>query len=311
MAPDTKMRAADYDAIVIGGGPAGLNAGLYLGRALRRALIVDLGKPRNARAHASHGLFTRDGVPPSELLAEARRQLGTYPTVEFRHTAAIGATVVPSGFEVLLEGGDRFRSRRLLLACGVRDELPSIDGLAESWGERVFNCTYCHGFEERDRPLATLARGESAVQSVAPLLQLSKDVIVFTDGPSELTAPDRQRIERRGVRIVEAKVLEVRAGPDGLTFRLADGSAIVRSAILVKTNPHLASELPVQLGCTLASPSSVVVDSTWQTTVPGVYAAGDIAIPRKSVVAAAASGADAAVCLDGALTKEDFGSACS
>src|SRR5215469_8308583 len=142
--------AADYDAVVIGGGPAGLSAALYLGRARRRTLVVDAGKPRNAKAGASHGVFTRDGTPPSELLAEARRQLRTYPGVELRHIAAESATIADGGFAVRLEGDETIRARRVILACGVRDELPPIEGLADYWGTRVFNCSYCHGFEERD-----------------------------------------------------------------------------------------------------------------------------------------------------------------
>jgi thioredoxin reductase len=307
MAMTTKGNpAADYDAIVVGGGPAGLNAALYLGRARRRALVVDAGNPRNARSHASHGLFTRDGAPPRELLAEGRRQLGTYPTVEFRHTAGIRAAKVRSGFEVQLEGGDRISSRRLILACGIRDELPPIEGLADGWGTRVFNCSYCHGFEESDRPLALLAPGSGAIHSVQSLLPFSKDTIVFTNGPCELSATDRQRIASCGAQIVEAKVLKVSSVPDGLAIHLANGSVIARSAMLTKTTPHLACDLPVQLGCELSGPSSVAVDATWQTTVAGVYAVGDIATTRKSVVIAAASGADAAVCVDLALIGEDL-----
>lgn len=301
---------ADYDAVVIGGGPAGLSAALYLGRARRRALVVDTGQPRNAKSHASHGVFTRDGMPPNDLLAEGRRQLGTYPTIEFQRTAAVGSSVTRTGFEVRLEGGATIiRSRRLVLACGLRDELPPIEGLAENWGTRVFNCTYCHGFEESDRPLALLARGKVGLQSVASLLQLSRDIVVFTDGPSELSPVERQRIEGWGVKIVEAKVLKVAGRSDGLSVHLADASVLVRSAMLVKPTPHFASDLPLQLGCRLSCPSSIVVDATWQTTVPGVYAAGDIAIQRKSVAMAAASGVEAAVCIDIALTEEDIASA--
>lgn len=302
----TGKMAADYDAVVVGGGPAGLNAALYLGRARRRALVVDAGKPRNAKSHASHGLFTRDGAPPSELLAEGRRQLETYPTIELRHTAAIRAAAARSGFEVHLEGGDKISARRLILACGIRDELPPIAGLADSWGTRVFNCAYCHGFEESGRPLAILAPGKGAVHSVASLLQLSKDIIVFTNGPSELLESDRRRIEGCDVKILESRMLGVKNAPDGLAIHLVDGSMVVRSAMLVTTTPHLVSDLPEQLGCQLKSASSVVVDAAWQTTVVGVYAVGDIATTRKSVVIAAASGAEAAVCVDGALIEEDL-----
>ena len=298
--------AADYDAVVIGGGPAGLSAALYLGRARRRVLVVDAGKPRNAKAGASHGVFTRDGTPPGELLAEARRQLRTYPGVELRHIAAESATIVDGGFAVRLEGNETIHARRLILAFGVRDELPPIKGLAEHWGTRVFHCSYCHGFEERDRPLAVLAHGETALKSVASLLQLSKDVILFTNGPGDLATVDRQRIEQLGARIVEGGILEVSGDSDALVIHLEDKSVVVRSALLIPTTRHLASEFFSQLECRLNSPGSVAVDANWQTSVPGVYAAGDIATTSSFVAMAAASGAEAAMRLDGALIREDM-----
>jgi thioredoxin reductase len=298
--------AADYDAVVIGGGPAGLTAALYLGRARRRALVADTGKPRNAKAGAAHGVFTRDGTPPGELLAEARRQLRTYPSIELRHIAAESATIVDGGFAVGLEGDETVRARRIILACGVRDELPPIRGLAEHWGTRVFHCSYCHGFEERDRPLAVFARGETALKSVASLLQLSKDVILFTDGPGDLTTVDRKRIEDRA-RIIESRILKVTGETDALAIHLENNSVVARSALLIATTRHLASKLPSQLGCRLNSPSSITVDANWQTSVPGVYAAGDIATSSSFVAMAAASGAEAAMRLDGALSREDLG----
>jgi thioredoxin reductase len=301
---------ADYDAVVIGGGPAGLSAALYLGRSRRRALVVDTGQPRNAKSHASHGVFTRDGTPPGELLAEARRQLATYPTIAFRPVAAVRASIAPGGFNVRLEDGDKIvRARKLVLACGIRDELPPIEGLADNWGTRVFNCTYCHGFEESDRPLALLAREKVGLQSVASLLQLSKDLVVFTDGQGELSENDRRRVEGWGAKIVEAKITRVTGGTDGLAVHFADGSVLSRSAMLVKPTLHFASDLPVQLGCEQSGPGGLVVDATWQTTVAGLYAAGDIAIHRRSVAMAAASGVEAGVCIDLALTEEAVASA--
>lgn len=299
--------AADYDVVVIGGGPAGLSAALYLGRARRRVLVVDAGKPRNAKVGASHGVFTRDGTPPSELLAEARGQLRTYPDVEFRHIAAERAAIVDGGFAVRLEGDETIRARRIILACGVRDELPPIEGLADHWGTRVFHCSYCHGFEQRERPLAVLSRGETALRSVASLLRLSNDVILFTDGPSELTTVGQQRVQHLGARIIESKIVKVTGENDALAIHLENSSVVARSAMLTATTRRMASELPGQLGCRLNNPGSVAVDANWQTSVPGVYAAGDIATTSSFVAMAAASGAEAAMRLDGALIRDDTG----
>jgi thioredoxin reductase len=300
--------AQNFDVTIIGGGPAGLSAALYLARARRHTLVIDAGKPRNAVALASHGVFTRDGTPPLELLAEARRQLRTYPTVEFRHMAAVEASAVGAGFLVRLESGETVRSRRLILAVGVCDQLPPIEGVADSWGRRIFNCSYCHGFEHADSPLALLAPGQLTARNVASLFQFSRDIMVFTHHTGEITEDDRRTLEGWGVRVIDAEVLKVSDENNSVAVYLADGSVVVRSAMLLKNTVQLTSTLPVHLGCRLNGPSAVV-DATWQTNVPGVYAVGDIATAKRFVVTAAASGCEAAVSIDGALTDEGFGSA--
>ena len=161
-----------YDAIIVGGGPAGLSAALYLGRVRRRTLVLDAGRPRNAPSPAAHGVFTRDGAPPEELLEAARRQLAAYPTLELRWIEAVAAQARSTGFVVRLEDGSEVCGRRLLLACGVCDELPAIDGLAENWGKSVLHCVYCHGYEFADQQIAIYARGQTAIESAASLLHL-------------------------------------------------------------------------------------------------------------------------------------------
>lgn len=295
-----------YDAIVVGGGPAGLTAALYLGRSRRRTLLLDGGTPRNARATHARGVFTRDGTPPSLLLAEARRQLGSYPETEFRADEAVSATGAAGGFVVQLGDGETVEARRLLIACGVRDELPPIPGVAELWGSRIHPCAYCHGYEERDRPLAVLAEGEAALPGVASLLTLSRDVVLCTNG-SPLSLQDRKRIEAHAIRIIDAPLVRVDSAGDAIVLRFADGNRLYRSALFLKSRPRLASDLPAQLGCRLDGPARVIVTANWETSVPGVHAAGDIAADKKFVAVAAASGAEAAVAIDGSLAQEDFG----
>jgi thioredoxin reductase len=300
------MNGARYDAVVIGGGPAGLAAALYLGRSRRRTLVLDGGRPRNARASHARGVFTRDGTPPVELLAEARRQLSPYPQTEFRAVEAVSARKQAAHFVLHLANGDRVDTRRILIACGVRDELPPIPGIAELWGTRVHACAYCHGYEERDRPLATLAAGTAALAAVASLLTLSRDIVLCTHG-SPLSCDARARIEAHGVRILDAPLIRAQAAGDTIILHFADGSLVERAALFMKSRPRLASDLLVQLGCQLDGPARVVVNNSWETSVPGVYAAGDIAADKKFVTVAAASGAEAAVAIDGDLAQEDFG----
>jgi thioredoxin reductase len=296
---------SDYDAIVIGGGPAGLSAALYLGRFRRRTLLVDAGEPRNARSPAAHGFFTRDGATPGEILAEGRRQLAAYRSVASHRGEAVSATALADGFVVALSDGSEVRARRLLLACGVRDELPAIEGLRERWGASVLHCTNCHGYEAGGLPLALIVRGDAAIGAAAAVLQVSRDLVLCTDGPGFLAAPDRRRLEERGIRVVDARILRIAGEAPRLAIHFGDGSMLVRSAIFVRAKMRLASELPVELGCKLDAPHRLAVNTNWETSVRGVYAAGDIAA-KDQIVVAAASGAQAAIALNGDLVQEDF-----
>lgn len=307
----TSSRARpDHDVIVIGGGAAGLSAALYLGRSRRRTLVVDAGRPRNAPSPASHGVFTRDGVPPADLLAEARRQLDAYPTVRIRSAEIVALTGERGTFVARLSDGSEASARRVLLACGVFDELPAIDGLAERWGTGVLHCAYCHGFEVADRPIATLARGSEALGSVGSLLPLSQDVVLCVNDAAELSEADRQRVEANGVRIIETDLVRVSGDAPYVQLHFADGSRVEVAALFVKSTLRPGCRIPLDLGCAMAAPARVAVDLEWQTSVPGVYAAGDVATARKLVGVAAASGAEAATALHEALSLEDFGMAC-
>lgn len=296
-----------YDAIIVGGGPAGLSAALYLGRVRRRTLVLDTGRPRNAPSPAAHGVFTRDGTPPLQLLEEARRQVAAYTTVELRPLEAVAAEARPTGFVVRLADGSEVHGRRLVLACGIRDELPAIDGLAERWGKSVLHCQYCHGFEFADQRIAVYARGRAAIEAAASLLHLSRNLLVCTDGPGHLTADDRRRLTGHEIAVIEERLVSVGGVSPRLRLQFADGSSVERSALFLKPALGLASRLPLELGCQLAEPGRLQVNASWQTSVPGVYAAGDIATSKSFVTVAAASGAQAAVALDGDLAQQDFG----
>jgi thioredoxin reductase len=296
---------ADLDVIVVGGGPAGLSAALYLGRSRRRVLVVDAGRPRNAAAHSAHGVLTRDGAAPGDLLQEARRQLNAYPNVTVCQGEAVSATRRPDGFIVRLGDGRAAKARRLLLATGVRDELPPIEGLAERWANGVLHCVYCHGYEVADQPVALIAPADAAIGAVAAVLQLTRDLVLCTNG--ELLSPtDRAQLAERGVGVAEPKIDRVSGATPELTIRFAEGSQLSRAAIFVRTTLRLTSDLPVQLGCKLSAPHALVVGPSWETTAPCVYAAGDMAAPKDQVIVAAASGAQAAMAINGDLVREDF-----
>jgi thioredoxin reductase len=297
---------APYDVIVIGGGPAGLSAALYLGRSRRRTLVLDAGQPRNAPSPTAHGVFSRDGTSPGQLLADARQQLARYPTVEFRRLEAQRAEAGPLGIVVRLAGGIELRARRLLLTCGVRDELPSIEGLEERWGNTVLHCTYCHGYEMADQPLALYARGKSALTTMSMLWQLSQNLLLCSDGPADLAEEERRALARRDIRIVETPLLSVGGvpGEPQLVLHFADGSTETRSALFLSAPVRIASRLPQELGCEFDGPGRLLLKD-WRTTVPGVYAAGDLAIAKRQVATAAASGVEAAMALNEDLVRDD------
>jgi thioredoxin reductase len=295
-----------HDVIVVGGGAAGLSAALVLGRARRRTLVLDAGEPRNAPSPASHGVFTRDGVPPAELLREARAQLAPYATVALCDVAAVGARATDGGFEVELSSGERARARRLLLAVGVKDDLPPIEGLAALWGTRVLHCPYCHGWEVRDQPLAVHLHDRSSVPFMTLLLGWTADLLVCAESPACLSGDERDLLASRNVALAESPLVRVQASEDGVTLRFADGRIDRRRALFLRPPYSIRSPLPRALGCELSETGTLRLGADHQTSVAGVYAAGDCAGPVHQVLVAAASGHQVAMSLNRDLAEIDF-----
>lgn len=295
-----------HDVIVVGGGPAGLSAALVLGRAGRDTLVLDAGEPRNAASHASHSFLTRDGTPPSELLDLARAELDRYPSVEIRLTDALSATAEPIGFEVTLANGGGERCRKLLLATGVVDELPHLAGLERFWGTSVFHCPYCDGWEVRGRALAVYARGAEAMDFAPVVLGWTEDLVLCTDGPAGLSERARDELEHGGVRVIETPITRLEGGARLERIVFSDGSSLARDAMFIRSTPRGRSDLAAQVGCGLTDHGLIDVTSERETSVPGVYAAGDAATRFHQIVVAAASGAEAAIMINRALAMEDF-----
>jgi thioredoxin reductase len=297
----------DVDVIIIGAGAAGLSGALMLGRARRRVLVCDGGDPRNAPASHSHSFFTRDGVPPLEMLRIGREQLDAYEGVRVVKGDVSDVVAEEDRFAVTLGDGSRHRARRILLATGVRDELPPIGGLRELWGKSVVHCPYCHGWEVRGEPLALYADGEMAVEFAALLKGWSDDLAICTDGPSTISPEDRARLAANGIAIHEEPI-ERLEGRDGNLERIVftGGKSIERRALFIRPPQRQRSALAARLGCEFTDAGHVKVDATMQTTVPGVYAAGDMAMPMQQVVMAAGAGSQAGAAINGALCREEF-----
>lgn len=295
-----------FDAVVIGGGPAGLSAALTLGRATRRVLLAACGPTRNAPTHAAHNIFTRDGTTPAELLRIGREQLRPYD-ISIREECATGIRRAEAEYIVMLESGE-VRARGIVVATGVRDVLPAIPGFQELWGAGVFHCPYCDGWEVANQPLAIYGRGEAASHLSLLIRGWTSDLILFTDGPTELTADEEQRIQSSGV-VVRQDAVERLAGSRGLeAVILKNGDVIPRAGLFVRPKQELRSDLPHSLGCRMTPQGRVDADMLGRTDVPLVFVAGDTGPAQQWVISAAASGAMAGAGLNHDLLVEDFGS---
>lgn len=293
-----------FDAVVVGGGPAGLSAALALGRATRRVLLAACGPTRNSPARAGHNVFTRDGTAPTELLRIGREQLAPYEVV-VRDECATDIRPTRSGYVVALQRGE-VRTRGVVLATGVRDVLPDIPGFQDLWGTGVFHCPYCHGWEVANRPLAIYGRGDAALHLARLIRGWSRDLILFTDGPTELSTADVHRIRSNGI-IIREEAVERLTGSAGLeSVILSNGDVIPRAGLFVSPKQELRSDLPHKLGCALSAQGRVEADALGRTSVPRVFVAGDTGPGQQSVISAAASGMMAGAGLNHELLSEEF-----
>lgn len=280
-----------YDVIIVGGGAAGLSAALTLGRFRRQVLICDRQTPRNAAAEVAHNFFTRDGTPPSELLRIGREQLRPYDTVEHRLVEVVGVQAVDGGFELQTAVGEPLRTAKLLLATGVRDKLPAIDGLADYWAKGVYHCPYCHGWEARDQQIVILGDGQAVFHLASLLSALSDDISACLLDGAELDAAQAQQLHSLGVKVYAEGVTAVEGDGSGVTaVRLSDGRVLPCQSIFVRTEPEWQSPFVQELGCELMPSGHVKVDVLGRTSVANLYAAGDMVTPLQQLVAAAASG---------------------
>jgi thioredoxin reductase len=316
---ETDSHDLKYDVVVVGGGSAGLSAALVLGRSRRQTLILDAGQPRNAPSSGVHGFFSRDGILPQELLKIGREQLEPYPSVEVCSARATGTSGENGNFEVILDDGALVRARKLLLATGVVDELPDKPGFEELWGRGVYHCPYCHGWEVRDRPLAVLNSGEGAAQRAAFIRNWSRNLVLLTDGPANLNEEGRRTLRALDIPVREVRISHLEGEPGGVAgglrrIHFEDGSSLEREGLFYVPPQRQGSELATMLGCEIVAmgqaPAGVKNDpTTRETTVAGVYVAGDAGNAVQSALLAAASGANAAFFVNHSLVADEVAAA--
>lgn len=302
-----KRRSLVYDVIIVGGGFAGLSAALTLGRCRRRVLVCDAGNLRNASSHAVHGFLSRDGTSsPAEVLRLGREELRAYD-VEVRDRLVTDACFDDKGFEVTLEDGTRLTGRKLLLATGIIDRVPNVEGFEALYGRSVHHCPYCDGWEVRDQPLAVYGRGKHGFKFALTMRNWSHDLILCTDGPSRLHAPELEKLARSGIALHETPIVRFE-GSEGMLERIVftNGDTIARRALFFTLGWTQRSDLAKKLGCKLTRKDGVQANKLCETRVPGLYVAGDATRDVQLVIVAAAEGAQAAFAINTALQAETF-----
>ena len=295
---DSASDSGTWDCIMVGAGPAGLNAALVLGRARRRVLVLDDGQPRNYATHEMHGVLGHDGLDPADLRARGRTEIARYgPEVVAAEVRA--AEVLDGTLRVTSSRGVDL-TRTVLLATGMLDEVPDIPGFAEVWGISAHTCPYCDGFEHRDERIAVLAAGARGEHRAILLRQWSDDVVLLSNGPHGLDADQLARMQALGIPIIETPVVALDSDEGGRLrrLRLEDEETLDRDALFFYVGWQLRNDVARRLGCELRDDGSIAVDSSQATTVDRVYAAGNCADPRALVPAAAGSGATAAVAIN-------------
>ncbi|WP_343245821.1 NAD(P)/FAD-dependent oxidoreductase [Streptomyces sp. SID4985] len=309
-----------YDVIVVGGGAAGLSAALVLGRARRRTLVVDAGEPRNAPSAHMHGYLSRDGMAPADFLAVGREEIARYGVELVRDRAVTASRAAdltfdgraPGGFTLTLASGRTVHARHLVVATGLRDELPPVPGLAERFGRDVIHCPYCHGWEARDLPTGVLATSPLSAHQALMVTQWSDDVRLFLNEvpESDLAAEDRRRLAAAGVEVVPGEVTGLVVTDDRLTgVRLGDGTVHDRAVLYVAPRAVPRDELLTALGAEMRETPFgryPVIDERGLTSVPGLWAAGNASGFAEQVVNAASRGYRAGATINGELLFADL-----
>ena len=294
-----------YDVIIIGGGPAGLNAAMLLGRSRRKVVVFDSGKPRNRWAVSMNGFLSSDGMKPSDFIKKGRAELEKYG-VEIIDKEVATATYSKGSFVVDDVEGTVYRSRKLLLATGLKDELPKLEGLEPLYGKSVHHCPYCDGWESRDKAIAVYGKDRSGIGQALAMKNWSDDVTLFTDGTQKLRREDMELLQLNGVKVCTGAIARLE-GEDGMLQRIVLQSGEVREqqALFFSEGTKQQSDLGQQLGCEFTGKGVIRTRRLQQSNIPGLYVAGDAARDMQLVIVAASEGAKAGVAINMELQQED------
>ncbi len=296
-----------YDVIIIGGSYSGLSAGMALGRALRKVLIIDGGNPCNIQTPYSHNFLTNDGKTPAALNSIARKQVSKYDSVQLIDALVTGVKKSSDGFAVELQTKQGFIAKKLIFATGIKDIFPAITGFSESWGITVLHCPYCHGYEVRHQKTGILANGDAGFELASLIANWTNDLAIYTNGPSTLSGQQIKKLVQHNIGIVETAIEQIdheRGHIQNIIFK--DGKYAPMKALYARLPFEQHSSLPHTLGCELTEDGYIKTDAANRTTVPGVYACGDNTTRIRTVANAVAMGTTTGIMINKELIEEHF-----
>lgn len=294
-----------YDVIIIGGGPAGLNAAMILGRSRRKVLLFDSGEPRNRWSRSMNGFLSSDGVNPADFIRKGREELKKYSIQVIDHPVT-DATYSKGTYVVESSEGHVYHSRKLLLATGLKDTLPEVEGIEELYGKSVHHCPYCDGWESRDKAIAVYGKDRSGIGQALAMKNWSDDVTLYTDGTRKLNNKDMELLDLNGVKVCTDAIARVQ-GEDGMLQHivLRNGELRPQEALFFSGETKQQSDIGRQLGCEFTGKGVIKTRRLQQANIPGLYVAGDAARDMQLVIVAAAEGAKAGVAINMELQQED------
>ena len=296
-----------YDVIIIGGSNSGLAAAMALGRALKNVLVIDNVNPCNKQTPYSHNFLTQDGIAPFTISIKAREQVEKYPSVSFLKDTVITGSKITNGFKVITYGKVEISASKLIFATGIRDMLPEIKGISDCWGISVLHCPYCHGYEVKNETTGIIANGESGFEMIKLISNWTKDLALYTNGPSTLNDKQTELLLIHRIKIDERKISEViHSSGYAESIKFANNESTKVTAIYLKAPFEQQSKVPVMIGCQLNDEGYLVTNQLQETTIAGIYSCGDNSSKMRTVANAVGTGTTAGISASKAIIMEEF-----
>ena len=301
------MNTTEYEVIIIGGSYSGLSAAMALGRSLRKTLVIDSGKPCNEQTPHSHNFLTQDGKSPKEIAESAQKQVSEYETVHFHKGKAIDAKKSENSFEITTEKGEKFHSKKLIIATGLVDEVPDIKGFKESWGISLIHCPYCHGYEYKGKKTGIIANGDKAVHISSLVKNLTEDVTILTQGKSNFTEEQIEKLKRNNIQIIEHEISELKHDNGIVESNIYSDQTEMKFEAVYGAFPfHQHSDIPKNLGCEFTEFGHIKTDHFQKTNIPGIFVCGDNSSMMRSVSNAVMTGNVAGAMVNMELVTDCF-----